>query len=83
VSNWTGSGLQGEATVGYEFARRSPVRVFLQGDVGLPFFRARSQNYTVIRSIAPPFAPPTPEVDSRYLPSAVVSVGIGWNRNRP
>lgn len=79
LSSWNGSGLQGEATVGYEFARRSPVRMFVQADLGLPFFRARSQSFTVVRGSIPP---PPREVDSRYLPSAAVSVGIGWNRHR-
>lgn len=80
ASSWNGSGLQGEATVGYEFARRSPVRMFLQADLGVPFFRARSQSYTFTRGIT---SVPSREVDSRYLPSGVVSVGIGWNRHRP
>ena len=80
ASSWNGSGLQGEATVGYEFARRSPVRMFLQADLGVPFFRARSQSYTFTRGVTSVLPR---EVDSRYLPSGVVSVGIGWNRHRP
>jgi hypothetical protein len=79
ASSWTGSGLQGEASVGYEFARRSPVRMFVQADLGVPFFRARSQSYTFTRGS---ILSSRQEVDSRYLPSAVVSVGIGWNRHR-
>lgn len=36
---WSGSGLQGEVTVGYEFGRASTMRVFVQGDATLPFYR--------------------------------------------
>jgi hypothetical protein len=36
--SWSGSGLQGEVTAGYEFGRASTMRVFVQGDATLPFY---------------------------------------------
>ncbi len=74
--DWTGSGLQGEVTVGYEFARRSRLRLFVQGDVGIPFFIARSETYTV--SAARVIDWNSRKVEKRYAPSAVISIGIGW-----
>jgi hypothetical protein len=37
--SWTGSGLQGELTAGYEFGRASTMRVFVQADATLPFYQ--------------------------------------------
>lgn len=74
LTSWHGSGLQGEVTIGYELARNSPVRIFVQTDVGLPFFNAVSQTYALGRSSG---------TDRRYIPSAAVSVGIGWQRRGP
>jgi hypothetical protein len=72
-----GSGLQGELSVGYEMARASTVRVFIQFDAGLPFYTLRWDRYT--------FAAATPRVYTftsgrRYVPSAAVSMGLGWQR---
>jgi hypothetical protein len=78
VNGWHGSGLQGEVTAGYELARTSPVRIFVQADVGLPMFYARSETMTFVRT--PPGVFPTSDPEKRYVPSAVVSVGIGWQR---
>jgi len=68
-----GSGLQGELTAGYEFARTTTLRVFVQADATLPFYKATSQNYSNINYVP---------VGPRYLPSLVFSVGLGWQRNR-
>jgi hypothetical protein len=81
LSSWHGSGLQGEATVGYELTRSSPVRIFVQADVGLPFFYARSETYPNTRT--PIGIPPVSTSERRYIPSAAVSLGIGWQRHRP
>src|SRR5262245_3296964 len=83
VGDWHGSGLQGELTAGYELRRNTPVRMFVQADIGLPFFKARADSYTYTFPYSPVgvFRPPT--VEERYIPSAVVSLGLGWNRYRP
>jgi hypothetical protein len=83
VSGWHGSGLQGELTAGYEMRRRSPVRVFVQSDIGLPFFRARADSYTYVLPRSPVGIYRTVTVDQRYIPSVVVSLGLGWNKQRP
>jgi hypothetical protein len=82
ASGWHGSGLQGEVTAGYELTRRTPIRVFVQADVGLPFFKARSESYTyTLTRSAGNALPPTIISETRYTPSAVVSLGIGWQRH--
>jgi hypothetical protein len=73
-TGWDGSGLQGEATVGYEFFRNSALRMFVQTDVGLPFFNAVSRTYA---------AGTMTGTDRRYIPSAAVSFGLGWQRRGP
>jgi hypothetical protein len=78
--HWQGGGLQGEATIGYEVARASPIRMFVQADLGIPFFRARSETYAYVPGAA---VPAVRTVAVRYVPSAVVSVAVGWRRQRP
>ena len=73
-SNWNGSGLQSEVTAGYEFFRNSALRMFVQSDVGLPFFNAFSERYVLGGAAG---------TDRRYIPSAAVTFGIGWQRGRP
>ena len=49
---------------------------FAQADATLPFFRAASQTYSVTeRGVQS-----STDVDYRYVPSAVVSIGVGWHR---
>jgi hypothetical protein len=71
-SDWEGSGLQGELTVGYELARATTMRVFVQADATLPFYQAASETYTVTR-----FGPANVTTDRRYAPSLVFSIGLG------
>lgn len=71
VSAYSGSGLQAELSLGYELLRASTIRIFMQGDVSLPFYKIHS---TVITSA-------TTNTDSTYAPSFVVSLGIGWGRS--
>jgi hypothetical protein len=78
-SGWHGSGLQGEFSTGYEFRGSTPLRMFIQADVGVPFFRAARGSYTVFNG--PGVVRPT-TVDRRFIPSAVVSVGMGWDTRR-
>ena len=78
-NSWNGSGLQGELTVGYELTRSTPMRLFIQTDIGLPFFKAKSASYNFARQ--PNGLYLSPSVDERYIPSAVVSLGVGWQRH--
>ena len=73
----SGSGLQGELTLGYEVGRSSTVRMFLQADAGLPFYKLRSE--TVSYSMGPPFEY-SRATARRYAPSVTLSVGLGWQR---
>jgi len=72
-----GSGLQGELTAGYEMGRASTIRVFFQADVGLPFYKLRSETYSL--SPAVPYMY-TVSTERRYAPSLSVSMGLGWQR---
>jgi hypothetical protein len=81
--NGYGSGLQGELTVGYEIARATSVRLFVQGDVTLPFYKVRFETYTYPEAPVPVqgrYLPPTITVERQYAPSVSVSVGFGWQR---
>lgn len=76
-SNWHGNGLQGELTAGYELPRASTLRVFFQTDVMLPFYNVSAVHYpTDFRRTGPL------TIDHRWAPSAVVSVGLGWQKDR-
>jgi hypothetical protein len=75
--SWSGSGLQGELTVGYELGRASNIRVFVQADTGLPFYHVKSNAYTYIPT-PPYFVSTAPE--SRYVPTVALSLGVGWQR---
>ena len=78
TTDWTGSGLQAEVTVGYELTRKSPLRLFVQADVGIPFFTARSETYA--RSDGGIIDHSSRRIEKQYAPSAVVAMGIGWKR---
>jgi hypothetical protein len=71
-SAWRGSGLQGEVTAGYEMSRTTTIRMFVQADVSLPFYHLLSQSYSTSNSV---------NTSRRYVPSMVVSIGLGWSRN--
>ncbi len=73
TSGGHGSGLQGELTAGYEFGRATTIRMFVQADAVLPFYSVTSQTFSrgVVTNTA-----------RRYAPSFVMSVGLGWQRNR-
>jgi hypothetical protein len=74
-SGWHGSGLQGELTAGYEFARVTTFRMFVQADAVLPFYQATSETYSIpSRTSATPAVPTT---SRRYAPSLIVSIGVG------
>ena len=78
-----GNGLQGELTAGYEIARATSARVFVQADLTLPFY------HTVFETVSyrPPssaggYLAPIVTAENRYTPSLAVSVGFGWQRRR-
>lgn len=77
-SPWSGHGLQSELTLGYELARDSTMRVFLQADATLPLYSARSVTSVYSRATGTEII----RSDSRYAPSLVLSVGMGWGRGR-
>jgi hypothetical protein len=69
-----GSGLQGELTAGYELGRATTIRMFMQADAILPFYSVTSQTISSRGLVS--------SSTRRYTPSLVVSVGLGWQRNR-
>jgi hypothetical protein len=71
-SDWDGSGLQGELTAGYELARATSLRFFVQADAIFPFYEATSETFVPSRT---GFVPPT--TDRRYAPSLILSIGVG------
>jgi hypothetical protein len=71
TGDYDGNGLQGELIVGYEIARASSMRVFVQADAVLPFYSAESTSY----SSRAPGGPIT--TGRKYAPSLVLSVGLG------
>ena len=72
-SAWRGSGLQGEVTAGYEIARTTTLRVFVQADASLPFYKSNSQTFSTSGIVT--------TTSQRYVPSLVFSIGLGWQRN--
>ena len=75
ASSWHGNGLQAELTTGYEFGRTGDMRLFVQGDASLPLFRVTSTTFSSTRTESGGL---TFGTERRYLPSAVISLGIGW-----
>jgi hypothetical protein len=68
--SYDGNGLQGELSVGYELLRASTIRVFAQLEGTLPFYKMRNDDSTG-----------APD-DSKYSPTVVFSLGVGWGRGR-
>ena len=82
--SWNGQGLQGELTTGYELARATNVRLFVQGDATLPVYNTVSQTYSYPQRLPNgSYLVPTVSTERRYTPSVVVSIGLGWQRHRP
>lgn len=80
TTGWAGTGMQGDFAVGYELARSSSIRLFVQTDVGLPLFKARQWRYPVTNRAVDYNSP---SIEKRYIPSAAVTFGVGWQRRRP
>ena len=80
-TNGHGSGLQGALTAGYEFARVTSARLFVQADMALPFYKVTLETFSYPEdSPTGRYLPPTVTTDRQYAPSLAVSVGIGWQR---
>jgi hypothetical protein len=78
-----GSGLQAALTAGYEIARVTSARVFVQTDVTLPFYNVRMDTYSYPQPLPNGrYGPPTVTTERTYAPSLAVSVGFGWQRRR-
>jgi hypothetical protein len=79
ATSWSGSGLQAEFSAGYEMARASTLRLFLQADAGVPLYSLQSTtyNYGVYY-----YGPVIASTRHRYVPSIAVSLGLGWQRGR-
>jgi len=78
-----GAGLQGGLTAGYEIARVTSARVFVQADVTLPFYDVIfERSYPTTPPPGGPYGPPTVTVEREYAPSFALSVGLGWQRRR-
>jgi hypothetical protein len=75
-TSWSGSGLQGELTAGYELPRASELRIFVQADATLPFYRVTGQTYAFSAGRSSNVLQ-----GHRYNPSIAVSVGLGWQRH--
>ena len=77
-----GSGLRGELTVGYEIARVTAARLFVQADVTLPFYNVAFDTFTYPTGSSRTSGPPTVTTERRYAPSIALTVGLGWQRGR-
>ncbi len=67
---YSGSGLQGEFAVGYEFLRSSTIRLFVEGNAVLPFFTASRSDFSN-----------DGDSSTRYTPSFLISIGVGYDKN--
>jgi hypothetical protein len=73
VRSLSGSGLQGEATLGYEFLRASTIRMFAQADATLPFYKMTGSTFSTTGATFT-------TTDESWAPTFALSVGIGWGR---
>jgi hypothetical protein len=73
-SSYTGSGLQAELSAGYELLRASTIRIFIQADATLPFYKVTSTGYNTTTFV-------NTTLDTTYVPSFAISFGIGWGRS--
>lgn len=68
--SFSGSGLQGEVSAGYELLRASTIRMFVQLDAGLPFFTYKNRDLV------------SGAVTKKWGPTFTFSLGVGWGRDR-
>jgi hypothetical protein len=67
---FSGSGLQGELSAGFEFLRASTIRMFIQADATLPFYTVTEANFLVGTTGS-----------KEWAPQLAVSLGLGWGRS--
>jgi hypothetical protein len=67
---YTGSGLQGNLIAGFEMFRSSTMRLFIQADAQLPFYRS-TPDFCYVQT-----CPNT----NLYTPAFSLSAGIGWGK---
>lgn len=70
---YSGGGLEGQLTGGYEFLRASTIRMFLQADLTLPFYMAKrgTIDSQLMKS----------SVESIYLTTVSLCLGIGLGKS--
>jgi hypothetical protein len=79
--DYSGSGLQGELSVGYELLRASTIRMFMQLDAQLPIYRAKPVAYSDGNSNSSSGTRVSVSGhDPLWAPSFVFSLGVGWGR---
>ena len=79
TTSWEGNGLQGELTAGYEMGRAGSIHIFIQTDVGLPFYKLTGVTFSNPYPTGPLYLY-EPVTTHRYVPSLTVSLGLGWQR---
>jgi hypothetical protein len=68
--HYENAGLQGKATIGYEFFRASTMRLMLHGDATFPMFRLTRTTYDVNSGL---------EFEQHvYSPTFQLCLGLGW-----
>lgn len=70
-NSFSGSGLQGEIAIGYEFLRASTIRLFVEANAMLPFYTATHNGWLSSQN----------DRDSRYTPTFLISLGVGYDSN--
>lgn len=70
---WTGTGLEGKATLGYEFFRASTIRLSAALEARLPLYRLSREVYDA--------ASTEYDRERTYVPVTSFSLGIGWGRS--
>jgi hypothetical protein len=79
--NGHGAGLQASLTAGYEIARVTSARLFVQADVTLPFYDLLFETFSYPQAPSNGrYLAPTVTIERQYAPSFAVSVGFGWQR---
>jgi hypothetical protein len=68
-TTYSGNGLQGELTAGYEFLRSSTLRVFVEANAIAPFYTASRNTFEANND------------ESVYTPSFSINIGLGYDPN--
>jgi hypothetical protein len=77
-----GAGLQAELSAGYEIARVTSARFFVQANMTLPLYNVEFERYSFVHHSTGQILPPTRTVERHYAPILAVSAGLGWQRGR-